>query len=225
MRNKILKKLEANKDIGYQKFSSSLLPNVENLMGVRLPVLRRIAREIIKDDWKTYLKVVPFYMEETMLQGMVTGLIQDKNEALKYIKLHIPKLTNWSLTDSFCSGLKIINKDKEGFFEFIKNYSNSNKEFEKRFFLVAALNYFTHEKYLKEIFSILDLMPLEEYYAKTGAAWLLSVCYVNHKEKTEKYLLESKIDKDTLRKTLRKINESYRVNKEDKTRLKSLLSV
>lgn len=43
-------------DTEYQKFSAALIPNIDNILGVRLPELRKIAKKIAKDDWRTYLK-------------------------------------------------------------------------------------------------------------------------------------------------------------------------
>ena len=35
----------------YKEFSSKLTPNVDNILGVRLPILRRIAKRIAKDNY------------------------------------------------------------------------------------------------------------------------------------------------------------------------------
>ncbi|MFR3218145.1 MAG: hypothetical protein ACLTOS_00015 [Ruthenibacterium lactatiformans] len=39
----------------YAVFSRRLLPGTENVLGVRLPLLRRLARRIAKGDWAAYL--------------------------------------------------------------------------------------------------------------------------------------------------------------------------
>ena len=36
----------------YMKFTSALMPGVENVLGIRLPVLRSIAKEIAAGDWR-----------------------------------------------------------------------------------------------------------------------------------------------------------------------------
>ena len=55
----------------YRDFSSKLLPGINNMLGVRLPALRKIAKSIAKEDWKNYLdNVRDDYFEEVMLQGM-----------------------------------------------------------------------------------------------------------------------------------------------------------
>lgn len=63
-------------------------------MGVRLPELRKIAKKIAKDDWRTYLKIAEDeYFEEIMLQGMVIGYVKtDINEQLSYVASFIPKI-------------------------------------------------------------------------------------------------------------------------------------
>ena len=48
--------LFALQDLQYQKFHSSLLPGVENVIGVRMPLLRKLAKEILKGDWQNYLQ-------------------------------------------------------------------------------------------------------------------------------------------------------------------------
>ena len=42
----IRKQLEKEADKKYQKFSASLIPNINNVLGVRLPVLRKLAKEL-----------------------------------------------------------------------------------------------------------------------------------------------------------------------------------
>ena len=51
-----------------------LMEELENVLGIRLPVLRKIARQIAAGDWRTYLaEAEDFYFEERMLQGLVIG--------------------------------------------------------------------------------------------------------------------------------------------------------
>ncbi len=64
---------------GNKKFTESLHPGIENVLGVRVPALRQLAAQIAKDDWQAYLQSADtFYMEERMLQGMVIGCLKIK---------------------------------------------------------------------------------------------------------------------------------------------------
>ena len=57
---------------GNKKFTESLHPGIENVLGIRIPALRRLGAQIAKDDWESYLQTADtYYMEERMLQGMV----------------------------------------------------------------------------------------------------------------------------------------------------------
>ncbi len=219
IKQQILNAAEQN----YQKFSASLIPNINNVAGVRIPKLRSIA----KDFYKKYKDdcLIPFdaeYMEEIMVRGIIIGLLKKtSDEMLNIIKDFIPLIDNWAVCDIFCGGLKFTQKNKEKVWEFICPYLNSKQEYEIRFALVMLLSYFVEEKYLTKIFAILDKFNHEGYYARMAAAWLLSICYVNYPEITEKYLLKSKLDNWTYNKSIQKICESLRVDKETKTKLKT----
>lgn len=213
---------EAEKD--YKKFSASLIPNIDNVLGVRIPALRKIAKEIYAETGTDYLACSNTeYMEEVMVQGMIVGLIKDKPEKiLEHVENFIPKINNWAVCDIFCGGLKFTNKNKELVWEFIQKYLNSEKEYDKRFGLVMILGYFTDDEYIDKVLNILDNFSHEGYYARMGAAWTLSICYVKQPEKTFEYLKKSKLDKWTFNKGIQKICESLRVDKNTKEILKSL---
>ena len=203
-------------DEKYQKFSSALLPGVNNVVGVRLPVLRKISREIYKSDWQTYLKNNDCrFMEETMLKGMVIGLIKDEPEKiLNYIENFVPEINNWSVCDSFCCGLKFIKKNKELVWNFVQKYLNSEKEFEIRFGVVVLLNYFIEENYIDRVLEKLEKVKTTDYYAQMAAAWAISICYIKFEAKTLDFLKKPSIDKAVFNKSIQKIIESNRISKD-----------
>ena len=55
-----------------------------------------------------------------------------------------------------------------------------------------------------------------------AVAWALSVCYVQFPEKTLACMREGQFDDFTYNKALQKITESFRVDKEEKTFIRSL---
>ena len=54
-RTEIRRRLEELAEPGYRDFNRKLLPGVEDMLGVRTPALRRLAREITKGDWRGYV--------------------------------------------------------------------------------------------------------------------------------------------------------------------------
>ena len=212
----------AEKD--YKEFSASLIPNINNVIGVRIPTLRQIAREVFKKYGEQCL--IPCkteFMEEIMIRGMIIGLLKkEADDVLDYVKNFVPQIDNWAVCDIFCGSLKFTIKNKEKVWKFIQPYLKTKKEYEIRFGLVMLLSYFIETDYLEKIFIILDNFKHDGYYAKMGAAWLLSMCYVKYPKETEIYLKKSKLDDWTYNKGIQKTCESLRIDKATKQRLKSM---
>lgn len=220
----VKKRLLEERDEKYQKFSAALLPGVKNVLGVRIPQLRKIAKDIYKNtNWQEFLNTESEYFEETMLQGMVIGLIKDSPEKiLKYVETFVPCINNWSVCDCFCCSLKFVQTNKNIMWEFLKKYKKTKKEYEIRFVLVILLNYFIEKKYLNDIFKIIECYQYDDYYSMMGAAWLVSICYIKYPDETFKFLQNTSIDNRTFNKSIQKIIESRQVDKETKKYLKNM---
>ena len=66
------------------------------------------------------------YYEEIMLQGMLIGGAKENFDVIiKYIEEFIPKIDNWAVCDTFCTGLKITKKHKEEMWLFVQKYLKS----------------------------------------------------------------------------------------------------
>ncbi|MGG4393948.1 DNA alkylation repair protein [Paenibacillus thiaminolyticus] len=211
-------------DEKYRQFSASLIPNINNVVGVRLPELRKLARIIAKGDWRAYLAQADSdYFEEVMLQGMVIGCAKaDVEEILHHIAAFVPKIDNWSVCDSFCSGLKITSLHKERVWEFIQPYLESEKEYDIRFGVVMLLNYYIDELYIHLVLERLDRITHEGYYVKMAVAWAVSICFVKLPDITMDYLRSNSLDDFTYNKALQKITESYRVAPDTKALIRSM---
>lgn len=203
----------------YKVFALKLLPNVEtDLLGVRLPKLRKIAKKIAREDWVGYMKVAQYdTFEEQMLQGMVLGAVKEDLGKLKpYLKKFIAHINNWSVCDSFCSSLKIAQQEKEVIWEFLQPYFSSEQEYEIRFALVMFLNYYVEPDFLQQGFVYFNRVNKNFYYVKMAVAWAISICYIRYPKETLLYLDKKELDIDTYQKALQKIMESTRVSKEEK---------
>lgn len=221
----IEKELFELQDKKYQEFQKKLCPGVETIIGIRVPVLRNYAKELLKKyDFKQLMESIPNnYYEEIMLQGMLIGQAKlDFNEIIKYVEDFIPKIDNWAVCDTFCTGLKITKKHKEEMWNFIQKYIKSDKEFYIRFGIVLILNYYIDEDYLYKNFKIFDSIKSDKYYVQMAVAWAISFCLIKFYDKTIEYLKNSKIDKFTYNKSIQKAIESYRITKEQKEFLRTL---
>lgn len=216
--------LHALADPKYRKFAAGLLPGTPDILGVRLPQLRKLAKECAKGDWRSYLAAASdATFEERMLQGMVIGYANgEPEEMFAYIAAFVPKIDNWSVCDSFCAGLKITKKYPDEMWRFLKTYLKSDQEFAIRFGVVMTLWYFIDEDHLEEIFAVFDTIRHDGYYVKMAVAWAVSVCYAKMPERTHQYLTVCRLDEETYAKALQKILESRSTNQETRTSIRSL---
>lgn len=208
----------------YQRFASSLIPNIEpdRVLGVRLPLLRKLAGELAREDWSGYLRDAwDGYFEETMLQGMVLGRVRAPLSKLEpYLRRFVPKIDNWSVCDSFCTGLKTARQEPEKMWEILETYLNSRQAYEVRFGVVMILKYYVNESYMERAFAWFDRIEHPDYYVKMAVAWAVSVYYPAYPQQTRAYLRDNCLDDFTYHKAIQKIRESLQVSKEEKEELK-----
>ena len=82
----------------YKEFNRKLLPGVEHVIGIRLPAMRKLAREAAKEDFRSYLDEArnavgtDSFHEEIMMQGLVLGyakMAREEREA--YLDEFVPR--------------------------------------------------------------------------------------------------------------------------------------
>ena len=222
---KVREELLKNSEEKYKKFTEKLIPETENILGVRTPVLKNLAKKIIKEGRGEEYALCDdmYYHEEFIVQGMVIGFLKaDFEEKRKFVEKFIPKIKNWAVCDNFCSVFKVPKKDKEKVWEFLEKYFVSKEEYEVRFAIIMSLKHFMCEKYLEKIFIKLDNLKNNNYYVQMGAAWVIAEGFTKYSEITLKYILKNNLDNFTHNKAIQKICESLRVDSRTKEYLKSL---
>ncbi len=219
----IREKLFELQDKKYQEFHSKLCPNVEDIIGVRIPILRRLAKQIAKENPKEFLEKTPKYYEERMLQGFVIGYMKaELKEKLDYLDRFVPMIDNWAVCDCCVSTYKFTNKYPKEMWKYIQKYLSSHREFELRFAIIMIMDYYLTREYIDQVLAIYDSIQNEGYYVKMGVAWALSMAYVKFPEKTMRLLQNNHLDDFTYNKALQKMIESYQIDKETKQRLKEM---
>ena len=225
MKQKIKEKLFELADQKYKEFHSGLCPGTDNIIGVRVPVLRNYAKELAKEYKVNELlkQIDNQYYEEIMLQGMLIGLAKQNFETMQsQIEEFVPKIDNWAVCDVFCAGLKETKKRKEEMWNFIQKYLLSDQEFEIRFGVVMILEYYIEEYYLEKDFKIFNRITSQAYYVQMAVAWAISICLIKFYDETTHYLKTANLDDFTYNKALQKAIESYRITDEKKQILREM---
>lgn len=213
--------LKSKSDLKYKKFHSNLIKD-NNLIGIRTPLLKEIAKEISKNDYLNFIKRNKHkYYEENILHGLVLGYIKvDDEMLLKLIDDFLPFNNNWAVNDLTVTNLKAFKKIP---FEKVLGYIESKNDFTIRFGLVLLLTYYISDENIDKILNICDSIKNNNYYVQMANAWLISICFIKQKSKTYSYLKNNTLDEFTFKKAINKICDSYRVDKNEKIKLKKLL--
>lgn len=221
---KFITYLKSQEDPKYKKFHKCIIKENINLIGIRTPILKRISSEIYHGNYQGFLNNIKFkYYEETIIYGFVICKIKDIKELLHYLKIYTKHIDCWPECDLFASSLKIVNKNKELFAKYIDKNITSSNSWQTRLCFVLLLNYYIDEYYIIKIFTYSNNNNNDNYYVKMAIAWTISICYIKYKDITLNYLKnENKLDTWTYNKTIQKIIESTRIDKEEKEYLKTL---
>lgn len=207
-------------DIEYRKFTQKLLPAETVLLGIRLPILRRIAKQVIKenadiDHFLAKLTIETF--EERMLYGFIIALMPEPYAIKrKRIKIFLPRIDNWSLCDSFCATLKWTPADKIKVMTDICRWLKSDNEYCVRVGVVMLLDHYIESEWIEKCLDLFDQVQHKGYYAQMAVAWAISVCFIKFPKQTSKFLEQNKLSDWTQNKAIQKICESYRVSNNEK---------
>lgn len=215
----LLNELKQNAETEYAAFHKRLLKNDDiNVLGVRVPTLRKIAKSY-KNFVPELLSFPDEYYEVTFVKLQAVALLP-YDLFVNYADNCVLLIDNWATCDCFAP--KCIANHREEFLPKIRDYLRDLKEFSQRFALTTLLHFYVEEKYLPDIFAMVEYADREQYYVHMAAAWLIAEVLVKYFDKGVTFLKGNVLDIKTHNKAIRKACESYRLTKEQKEYLKTL---
>lgn len=215
--------LDGAREERYAEFTRKLMPGKENVLGVRIPEIRRIAKLIVKEDWRTYLDDVPVSFEEEVLRGLVIATAKmDIEERIGLTEGFLGYIDNWATCDIFCSSWKFTKAESERAWGYFRDLIDSDDEFSMRVSVVMRMSHFIDDDHVDALLEDIAGHDNPGYYYRMGAAWAVSVCYVKYPERTMVLLESDRLEVWTHNKSIQKIRESLRVSAEEKELLKGL---
>lgn len=121
-----ISELKGMQDEKYREFHNKIIGAEVEVIGLRSPVVKDIAKKIAKGDWQGFLaQKKGKYYEETTLRGQVIGFAKADKEIIKeYIEKFTDEINNWGVCDSFIGNLKVIKKRKNIFIQWLKKWQN-----------------------------------------------------------------------------------------------------
>lgn len=213
--------LQTLSDEKYKNFNDKIINTSYKTLGLRTPVLKKISKEIMKTNYLDFLIFANSsnIYEVQILSGLVISNMSDLKVYTKYIKNYTKKMDSWSFTDMISNSSKILeNTTIEYSFKFLK----SSHEFTKRFGYVIILDHYLKKENLSVIFDLIKKETTHAYYVDMAISWLLCELYVKFTSDTYEFIKSTKLSDFIVRKATSKVNDSFRVSKEDKDKLKKL---
>lgn len=207
----------------YKRFMSTLLPSVEKyrIIGVRTPILRKIAKRIAKsEDKELFLKCVPHkYYEENNIHAYVIAEL-DYEECIRNLEIFLPLVDNWATCDALRP--KCFYSHRNELITKILTWLKSEHIYTVRFAIEMLMIHFLDKDFKPEFFEMVAAVKTEEYYLNMMVAWYFATALAERYEDALPYLEEKRLSAWVHNKTVSKAIESYRIPMERKKYLKAL---
>ena len=203
-------------DTRYRDFHKSLVPGMPDgyIIGVRMPDLRRLAKEVDKDE---LLSTLPHrYYEENQLHAIVLSGMKDYDECLRQVERFLPYVNNWAT----CDGLRprCFAKHTEELLPHVRRWLAAEHEYTVRFGIGVLEAFYLDDAFSTKHLRWVAAVGREEYYIRMMQAWYFATALAKQWEATLPVV--ATLPDWVRRKAIQKACESFRVSDEHKSLLK-----
>ena len=141
-------------DDEYREFVMKICPSERPFLGVRVPQIRDIARQVPASEISEFLKVQPVGYEEVLARGFLISRLPF-DEMVRWFDSQVDCIDDWSTCDTFCSAVgKVIKKNRAAFFDAkMDDLLSDSREFAVRVGLVLLKVAYVDDDYLQVIFN------------------------------------------------------------------------
>lgn len=229
--------LNDNSNLKYKQFQQKIVRTKYPIIGVKIPILRKIANNILKGNAASFLKVCKNEsFEEIILKGIVISKLNiNFKQRIEVFEQYTNLIDNWAVCDIVTSSMKDFSKNKTYGYEYILECIHSDNLWKIRVGIVSLISFYIDEKYINKIlahckhiserFSTVKTSKKynsSHYYVKMANAWLISVCFAKFPTITKNFLETNSLDDETFKMSMQKIMDSRRVSVKDKLYVQQL---
>lgn len=198
----------------YVAFNQRIVNTKMPVVGVRVPDLRRLARELAPnmsaaDISKLLLKAQNESFDYVLLCGLlITHARLDDQMAINLTKQYLPHVDSWAHIDVFVEKKRRF--AGEVWWDFALECLQNEDEFTVRYGVISLMTNFLDEAHIDQVFAVLRNVKHDGYYVKMALAWLYATAAVHFFELTLAELENEHIDAWTRNKAYQKMRESRR---------------
>ena len=202
----------------YAAFNRRIVNTKMPVIGVRVPDLRRLARELAPDmsaaDISELLTAQNESFDYVLLCGLlITHARLDDQMAIDLTKQYLPHVDSWAHIDIFVEKKRRF--AGEMWRDFALECLQSEAEFTVRYGVISLMTNFLDEARIDQVFTALRGIKHDGYYVKMALAWLYATAAVHFFELTLAELENEHIDAWTRNKAYQKMRESRRFTPEE----------
>lgn len=214
-------------DEGYKAFQCPLMPTVDpaTVIGVRTPVLRRMAKELKGTaGGEALLGGLPHdCFEENQLHAFLLESIPDFTAAVTAVDAFLPFVDNWATCDQLSP--KAFKGRFGELLPHIRRWMADPHPYTCRFGLGMLMRYGLDGDFdpvFLEEAAAPAVTEREDYYVRMMVAWFFATALAKRYEETLPYIAEGRLPLWIHNKAIQKACESFRVTEEHKVELRAM---
>lgn len=220
----IQERLFALRDEKYAEFQAKLTPTLpkESFIGVRLPQLRKLAAEFMKEEGcREFLNSLPHdYYDENLMHSVILERSRKFEDAVEGVRAFLPYVDNWAVCDSLRP--KVFAKHKKELLPLAMEWVASPETYTCRFGIDMLMTHFLDGDFEPEYPELVSTVRSEEYYVNMMVAWYFATALAKQWDAVIPYIEQRRLSPWTHRKAIQKAIESFRITEKQKEYLRGL---
>ncbi len=214
----LLNRLTVYAEKEFADFQRRLIFTKYEILGVRTPILHKLAKEYL-DDFEDIFSFPNEYYEVVAIKLFQVAALPYER-FVECLDECVSLMDNWALCDGFKA--TCIKGRKDELLPVLQAMFFRGGEYEQRYPLVVLLTEYIEPKYLTTIEGFIENADGSRYYVYMAVAWLTAEILVKEYDAGVRILRRGILDVKTHNKAIQKAIESYRLTNEQKEFLRSL---
>jgi len=197
----------------YAAFNQRIVNTKMPVIGVRVPDLRRLARELAPGMSAANISELLTTQNKSFDYVLLCGLLitharLDDQTAIDLTKQYLPHVDSWAHIDVFVEKKRRF--AGEVWWDFALECLQNEDEVTMRYGVISLMTNFLDEAHIDQVFAALRNVKHDGYYVKMALAWLYATTAVHFFDLTLAELENEHIDAWTRNKAYQKMCESRR---------------
>lgn len=171
--------------------------------GVRIPVLRSLAKTIDPDE------ITIRFHEDVILKGLaIAAMKAPLKEKLSKLGSMLDALSAWDHADVIASSLKPRKAEREEALAYFLELLEDKRTFPRRLGIVYIMSHRKDYGNKEELLEAITKADSSEYYISMAVAWALSFFYIDDKDSALPYF--EMVSEETRKRAWQKVRDSRR---------------